>query len=56
MSENVIMQHINDVRSRRAIWRKLSDGGKRRVLELANGDVFMLDMILEDVLDEERGK
>lgn len=54
MSENVIIQHINDVRARKVIWRSLNDEGKRRLLEVAEGSTDMLDELLVVIHAERR--
>jgi hypothetical protein len=56
MSSNRLISIIQEKRSTRALWRKLSDEGRNRVIEIANGSDFMLETILEDVYDEEKGR
>ena len=54
MSENVLIRLINQTPAYKRIWRRLSNGGKRRVLYIAHGSDFMLGTILEDVLEDEK--
>ncbi|MBV9217367.1 MAG: hypothetical protein JO053_14455 [Acidobacteria bacterium] len=50
MSENQLIQIINQTPRMRVKWRQLSDEQKRSVLFIADGDDWNLDEILEDVL------
>lgn len=45
---------IHERRSWRRLWMLLSPEGRRQVLYIADGDLWGIDDILEDVLAEER--
>ena len=53
MSANILIYIINQTPGFYRIWKRLSSTGKRRAIELADGDENMLDLALEDALDEE---
>lgn len=54
MSEHQIIAVIRASRRRARMFDKLSYDGRRRVLIIADGDDFMIDEIIADVLEDER--
>lgn len=56
MSNNRLIAIINEDKRIRRKWRKLSDAGKQRVLNVANGDDFDLLTLVEEIYREERKK
>ena len=56
MSANQIIYIINQTPAYLAIWRQLDNDGKRLALEMADGEVSLLDIALEDALDIQGAK
>jgi len=54
MSEHRLLSIIRSQRRLARRFNRLTEAGRRRVIEIANGDDFMLADIIDDVLDDER--
>lgn len=53
MSENQIIAYIRSVPRLSAKFSKLTMDGRRRVIFIADGDVWRIDEMIEDILEEE---
>lgn len=52
MTEHQIINHIRSVRRLKRIWQRLTNDQRRRVLFIADGDLWHIDEILEFVAEE----
>lgn len=52
MSDNQLINSIRENRRLNRLWNKLTVEQKRRVLEIAEGELWHIDEVIEDVLEE----